>query len=222
MIISNSNKFIFIHIPKCGGTSVSDFFERRLLPQDISLNLSPHLGWDRYLEAVGKKYGLNKHSTAREIKIAVTPRHFADYFVFTFCRNPFARAYSVFTFTNRADAKHRPDSQRYRDIKHMSFEDFLSSPYMQDYKIFQSRPQNLWVQGGPANMGVFKLEEIDDSLRELSIRFYGVEHPKSASRLNFSADRNAWKSMSGQAVDRIRTLYSEDFDRFGYSRTIEH
>jgi hypothetical protein len=91
VIICNSKKFIFIHIPKCGGTTISNIFDARLLPQDVSLNLSPHTGWDKYLQKVLKKYGLHKHSTAAEIANAMTVDHFKEYFVFTFSRNPFAR-----------------------------------------------------------------------------------------------------------------------------------
>ena len=221
MIICNSKKFIYIHIPKCGGTSVSSFLERRLLPQDITLNLSQHEGWGRYIEAVRIRHDLVKHSTAMQIRKAVRPEHFSNYYVFTFCRNPFARAYSAFKFTKRVDAIRRPDSQRYQDIKDMSFEEFLASPYMQEQNIFQARPQSLWVQGVPEKVHVFKLENIDQALSNLSKRLYGEEDQRPVPRKNFSADENEWKKMSPQAEDMVRDLYSGDFERFDYPLTIE-
>ncbi|MGH1413628.1 MAG: sulfotransferase family 2 domain-containing protein [Pelagimonas sp.] len=221
MIISNSRKFIYVHIPKCGGTSVSSFLEERLLPQDMTLNLSPSDGWGAYLNAVEKKYGLNKHSTAQEIAKAVQPDNFKDYFVFTFCRNPFARAYSIFTFTKRADARLRPDSARYKRIKDMSFEDFLKTEYVQEHQLFAARLQSDWVRDAPVPVRRFKLEKIDTALGRLAERFYGTKaNSVSAPRKNFSAGKDDWRRMSPEAEKIILSVYKEDFDRFEYPHRV--
>lgn len=221
MIICNSKKFIYIHIPKCGGTTVSSFFEQRLLPQDLSLNLSPYEGWDRYLEVMRKRFGLHKHASAAKIATVMTPKHFKEYFTFTFCRNPFSRAYSVFTFTKRADARHRPNSQRYKDIKDMSFEQFLDSVYMREKKGIAGRLQSDWIRDSPSPVKWFKLERVDQSLPRLAKRFYDEDIvEQSLPRKNFSSGKDDWLGMSSDAEKKILELYSEDFDRFEYPRRL--
>lgn len=217
MIINNSRQFIYIHIPKCGGTSISSFLERKLLPQDITLNLSPHEGWDKYLDAVQKKFGLHKHSTAEQISKAMGREFFKQYYVFTFCRNPFARAYSIFNFTKRADAKHRPNSKRYKDIKDMSFEEFLDSKYVRERQVFASRLQSDWIKNSPVEVEGYKLEEVDQMMVKLSQRIYGEKiDTMNMPRKNSSTSKNDWMSMSQEAEKLVLSLFAEDFVTFNY------
>lgn len=222
MIICNSKKFIYIHIPKCGGTTVSSALAKRLLPQDISLNLSPHEGWDKYLKKVKEKWGLHKHSTAAEIASAMKVDNFNDYCVFTFSRNPFSRAYSAFTFTLRADARWRPHSQRHQDMKNMDFDRFMISKYMQEKSMLQTQNQLDWIEGHRANVNFFKLEEIEWALPNLMQRFYSESGNSTAKlgRLNASSEPDDWRGMSKAAADEVRKLYADDFEYFGYSKEL--
>lgn len=218
MIISNSRNFIFVHIPKCGGTSVSSFLEKSLLPQDVTLNTNKKFDWDRYRTAYRERFGLFKHSTAKKIAKAIKPEYFKTYYVFTFTRNPFARAYSAFTFTKRADAVHRPESKRHNELKKMSFEDFLKSEYVQEKTLLQTKEQATWVQDAPGEVHPFKLEEIESAFTELSERFYGGKaSPPQIQRRNVSSSNpNDWRRMSEKEADLIRELYAVDFNTFNY------
>jgi len=221
MIICNSKNFIFIHIPKCGGTSVSKVLEKRNLPQDVNLNLNPHDGWAKYLDAFRNRFGLFKHSTAKDISVAMTPTHFSEYYVFTFCRNPSSRAYSAFTFTKFADAKYRPESERYKKIKDMNFEQFLQTEYIQDKKILPAKPQSHWIEGAPVPVHVYKLEDVSEVLPALVRRLYNEDlSPNEVPRANPSSKVDEWKIMSDEAAEMVRTLYAEDFEKFGYRRDI--
>lgn len=222
MIICNSKKFIYIHIPKCGGTTISSVLERNLLAQDITLNLNPHAGWQQFVDAYRKKFGLFKHSTAGEIAKAMTPEHFREYFVFTFCRNPFARAYSAYTFTLKSDARYRPQSGRYQEIRDMSFEEFLQSRYVQNREMLQTRMQSRWLRGTGKQVHAYKLENAGTALGELMARFYGkTGEGVDVPRKNSSTGVDEWKTMSSTAEDMIRSLYAEDFKAFGYPERIE-
>ncbi|MFN3953202.1 MAG: sulfotransferase family 2 domain-containing protein [Pararhodobacter sp.] len=221
MIISNSGKFIYIHIPKCGGTTISSFFEQYLGPQDVSLNLNPHVGWDKYLELVRKKFGIFKHSTALEIAKSMGLDAFSEYEVFTFSRNPFARAYSAYRFTLIADARFRPESDRYKEIKDMSFEQFLESKYMQEFLMLPAQPQIRWIAHAPIPVRVYKLEEATEILPHLLTKFYKKKMTrKDIDRKNFSTEIDEWKNISKRAEELIRGLYAEDFEAFGYPSSI--
>jgi len=77
-MINEKNKFIFIHIPKCGGTSI-EF----LLKKDSRIRT----GWDK------KKKVFRQHCTILQLKQLYNIK-VDKYFSFTFCRNPWDRAVS--------------------------------------------------------------------------------------------------------------------------------
>ena len=78
MIVSHKHKFIFIHIPKTGGTTIAS-----AMPGNIQF-----------------KY----HAKARHIKDDFTM--YNDYFSFAFVRNPWDRLYSIYTFNQRFVKRH--------------------------------------------------------------------------------------------------------------------
>ena len=82
-MISDKDKFIFIHIPKCAGTSI-EFF----------LNGSAHVEWDEH-----NKIWV-QHATAEQIKKFYC-QNYEDYFSFTFIRNPWDRAVSDYLWIKK-------------------------------------------------------------------------------------------------------------------------
>jgi len=67
MIISKSKNFIYIHLDKCGGTSVETALEPFLSWSDIVIGSSP-FGEKMYLAYQEKNNSLRKHSNFLEIK----------------------------------------------------------------------------------------------------------------------------------------------------------
>jgi hypothetical protein len=221
MIISNSRRFIFIHIPKCGGTTVSDFLGASLKPQDISLSMDPHGAWKPFLEMYQSKFNLFKHSTGAEIRAAVGGGFFDRYSVLTFSRNPFARAYSAFRFQQRADARHRPDTPRAKELQAMTFEDFLQSRYVQNRELLGARKQFEWVAGVADQVEVFRIDDAEQALAELAARFFPKRKAAIAPRrANASTEPDEWMTMSDAARDLVLELYKEDFEYFGYDTSI--
>lgn len=75
-MISHKHKCIFVHIPRCGGTSM-----------EINLNGTPHRNFSR------------KHIIASTAKKIYEP-YWDDYFKFSFVRNPWDRMVSLHKFRN--------------------------------------------------------------------------------------------------------------------------
>jgi hypothetical protein len=69
-IISNNHGLVFIHVPKCGGSSVEIEFQRHLRWGDFVIGSSPE-GEILHTQAFRQLYGINKHSTAAEMKLAL-------------------------------------------------------------------------------------------------------------------------------------------------------
>lgn len=218
MIISNSARYVFIHIAKCAGTTVSQTLSQFLRAQDVSIAHSPHTEWGPLLKQYKQKYGLDKHSPQRDVEKAIGEEHLEVYTFIAFSRNPFARILSAFNFTLASDAKHRPDCQRHQDMLKMTFEDYLDSKYVQDGRMYQVRPQSWWLNGARADTLIYKVEDIDTALPDLISRFHGRDRViDKVKKANASGGGQDWQTISEGARKRIHEIYAEDFDRFGYS-----
>lgn len=98
-MINNSEKFMFIHPPKCAGTSVRAVLRRHYGSFDGSRELEP-FGMD--LSNEGINYYLSVHGTLPRFVKFINDRHDADYFkrrewyIFAVIRNPFDRVVSFY------------------------------------------------------------------------------------------------------------------------------
>ena len=86
MIISHKHRFIFIHIPKCAGSSITKALAPVLGKQDLILGVTPE--GEKLHEENLKKGGLTKHSSASVIRQQIGPEIWNSYFKFSFVRNP--------------------------------------------------------------------------------------------------------------------------------------
>ena len=97
MIISASRRYIFVHIPKTGGTALSLALEGRVGPDDILLGDTPKAQRRRHrLKGVHAKGRLWKHSTLADIDGLVSAEQMAERFCFTLVRNPWDRMVSYY------------------------------------------------------------------------------------------------------------------------------
>lgn len=94
--ISNSKKFVFVHLHKCGGTSIERALEQEMHWNDIIL------GSSKYGEKVQKvyesKFGIYKHSSAAEIKNLIGDVLWEEYFTFSMVRHPIDRMVSFYEY----------------------------------------------------------------------------------------------------------------------------
>jgi hypothetical protein len=128
MIISHKNKFIFIHVPKTGGTSIV----RALYPyldmsQDVVMGGHPDHEDKKDVQRI-KSGEIHKHSTSQEIKNFVGEEMWDDYFIFSFVRNPYDRIVSTYEWWKQT--KWPGDQRKKKEISDMSFKEYTMSDYM--------------------------------------------------------------------------------------------
>ena len=108
MIISNSRKFIFAHLHKCAGTSLTEALRPYLTSDDLVLGGSESGESFGSEELQHLSTRLAKHSTASKIYQAVGDRIWNSYFTFGIVRHPLDRLVSLYEFLNRVRRNNEP------------------------------------------------------------------------------------------------------------------
>lgn len=97
MILSRGRRFIFVHAPKTGGTSLALALEARAMADDILLGDTPKATRRRNrVKDVAASGRLWKHSMLTDLYGLVTQAEIEDFFVVTLVRNPWDRMVSYY------------------------------------------------------------------------------------------------------------------------------
>lgn len=227
MIVNHSHRFVFVHVPKAAGTSVSELFSKFSAYSDLEVG-GTELG-EAMQNAYKRRFRLSKHSTAQEIRAVVGEQTWSDYFSFAFVRDPYARAQSTFHFMKRWHGN--------KDMKNLAF--------MNDYPDFRSFvmsdvfkgqtahrllwPQTRWLLDADGRRMVDfigRLESLDQDIHTVLSTAPGLVAAKAApeeaptKNKSTSTDRALYELLSADDVAerRIYEAYRGDFEEFGYPR----
>lgn len=125
MILSRGRSYLFIHIPKTGGTSLALALETRAMKDDIMLGDTPKATKRRrQLQGFKASGRLWKHSRLADLEGLLTPGEVEGLFVFTLVRNPWDKLVSYYHWLREQRFKH-PHVQL---SKLLDFRDFALHP----------------------------------------------------------------------------------------------
>jgi Sulfotransferase family len=204
-VISHLHRCIFIHIPKCAGTSIEDV----LWPHERT---EEEL-WGGFVDDYHNAYqtGGLQHLTAMLVRRIVGEDVFSSYYRFAVVRNPWDRAVSQFAFMQR-----RADLRTYARIEAAtSFKDYLKAIRRRTH--IQWAPQYTFLHDDD---GTLLVDEV--------LRFEGLEEEIRAvfNRLGVSSalpHRNAGERAPAadyyddETRELVAEMYARDVEAFGYA-----
>ncbi|WP_299375194.1 sulfotransferase family 2 domain-containing protein [uncultured Tateyamaria sp.] len=220
MIMAPSLNLIFVHIPKTAGSSVSFALVPHLdLEQDAFITNSIHAVGDpeKFTNADG--IFLSEHATVGRCKRTLGPDKYRAMISVAFVRNPFARAWSSFSYSMLQASNPGPDAMAetvatYRRYCGDGFDAALRNIDETAQHIPMFRPQTTWL---PKPQMVTILGRVETLQKDLDRVMTQLDLPVTKSPTeNTSSAPGAWRGMSAYAADAIRDYYKSDFDTFGY------
>ncbi|MEO0390268.1 MAG: sulfotransferase family 2 domain-containing protein [Pseudomonadota bacterium] len=212
MIISPGRRYIFVHAPKTGGTSMALALEARAMKDDMMLGDTPKSRQRRRrLKDAATRGRLWKHSTLADIDGLLAPGLLEQMFVFTLVRNPWARMVSYYHWLQVQQFAHPAVGLARR----LSFADFAQHP--QITTSWRASPARHYVTdaAGQERCHAFvRLEHVQTDLAPVEAHLgFALTLP----HLNQSGAPQDWRSLYTPAARAAVTeACAEDIARFDY------
>jgi hypothetical protein len=205
-MISHQHRCIFVHIPKCAGSSI----EEVLWPEPRHL----HDLWMGFITPHHNKYqtGGMQHLLASQVRQEVGSEVFSQYFKFAFVRNPFDKAVSQYHYMQqREDLRDyigmRPDDS-FRTYLGL-IENKLHVQWEEQWKFIMDESGDVIVDfvGRFEHFG----RDIKEVFDRLGIRAAAVPHLNRTERSHYA------DYYDDKAIEMVSNFYRRDLELFGYS-----
>ena len=212
MIISPSRRFVFVHIPKTGGTALTLALESRARADDIIIGDTPKArARKRRLAALTPAGRLWKHSTLADVA-GVVPEDLSEWCVLTLVRNPWDRLLSFYHWLRGQSFSHPAVSL----AKTTDFSAFLNDSSSR--AAFAAWPAAAYTSDGAGVDRVTLAVRMEQLEAELQPLWNHLGFRLTIPRANESDRPRDWRPAYSDAdAALVATLCAEDISRFGYS-----
>lgn len=203
MLISNKKKFIFIHIPKTGGTSLRTSLE-------AYTDVGEWRGFTPHGHARQKNKLITKHGYAINA-MKVLGNTYNKYFSFCIVRNPWDWLVSIYFFSRiyRRDTKH----QIANSLLFPEFVEWFCDQSPRIYPVVGGQLPYISKNGSIIVNKVYKLENFKNVCKDIS-RILGIHI--STNKLNSSKHRHYTEYYTQKTQKFVQKLFKKDIDKFGY------
>ncbi len=212
MILSRGRKYLFIHAPKTGGTSMAMALEARAMKDDIMLGDTPKAVKRRKRLADVQTAGrLWKHATLADLDGLVHPDEIDDLFIFTMVRNPWDRMVSYYHWLRGQSFDH----PSVKLAKELVFEAFVAEPLIA--QSFASAPAASYVtdaEGVERRCLFIRLEHLAQDISPLEAHLgFALDIPHVNRSTRAGDYRDAY---TDESRARVAECCAVDIARFGY------
>ena len=213
MILSRGRRFIFIHIPKTGGTALALALEARAMKDDILIGDTPKArarrGRLRGQRAAGRLW---KHSTLADIAGLASDAEMAGFFTITLVRNPWDRLVSSYHWLRGQSFAHPAVGL----AKVQTFSGFLNHAQTQASLAAWPYGAHMRDRAGVERCRLFaRLEHLEQDIAPFEAHVGFRVTP--LARANASARPRDWRAFYSDAdAALVARLCAEDVGRFGY------
>ena len=188
---ANKYKTIFIHIPKTGGSSISD----ALFSQS-----SRHVPWFEYY-----KYN--------EMK-------FNQFFKFAIVRNPWDRLVSSFFYLKNGGMNKMDSDWALENLsKYYNFEDFVKG-WVNKKNInswVHFKPQKYWICNENNKIMIDYLGRLETISKDFLFISNKLDNARSLMKINSSSRGKYQNYYNYQTKEIVEKVYSDDIKLFGYN-----
>lgn len=199
-ILNNDKKFIYVHIPKTGGTTIEQV-----------LNNDPNSVCDNLLG----------HVSLKSIKKVLDEDDYNEHISFTTVRNPWDLYVSNYHYLKQRNQNDSDFKKEYGILESDSFTDFIKFIHdNRDSLIFNDEDktpkwQQLleWSYDGEKHVDYFiKLEE----LSEKKLREVGLNISYTHTKTNVSQHDHYSVYYNNETIDMVRDMHKDDIKYFNY------
>ena len=213
MIISPGRGYVFVHIPKTGGTAMALALEARAMKDDLMIGDTPKaLKRRRRVDAARARGRVWKHSTLADIDGLVSVADLAPLFAFTLVRNPWDRVVSYYHWLRDQRFDHPAVTLAHaRD-----FAGFLGDPQTQaSLRASPARHYMTRADGVEQCQAYVRLEHLEEDLVPIEDHLgFRLEMPH-VNRSDRAGDYRGY--YSDETAQVIAEVCAEDVGRFGYA-----
>lgn len=212
MIVSPGRRYIFVHIPKTGGTSMALALEARAKADDILIGDTPKAQRrKRRLAGLPARGRLWKHSCLADLAGWIEGEALARQFTVTLVRNPWDRAVSYYHWLQGQRFDHPAVGLAQR----LGFGDFLRHPHT--VTSLRAWPYGRYMQDatGTERADLFiRLEHFAQDVAPFAAHLgFDLVLPQANASARPEDYRRAYDSA---LAEHLAALCAEDIARFGY------
>lgn len=213
MIISRKRRYIFVHIPKTGGTALTLALEARACADDVIIGDTPKaLARRGKLRGLAGAQKLRKHATLADLDGLIGPDEWDQFLCFTLVRNPWDRMVSYYHWLR----DQRFDHPAVHLAQSLGFSDFLHHPSTIAAQKNWPAPAYMRDSLGQMRGRLFvRLEHLAQDIAPLEQHLgFGLA---PLARHNASARGADYRSYySARDADLIADICAADIAQFGY------
>ena len=214
MIVSRGRRYIFVHIPKTGGTALALALEARAMADDLMVGDTPKARRRRgRLKGVQTAGRLWKHATLADGIGLYSPDEARDFFTFTLVRNPWDRMVSYYHWLRDQSFAHPAVALARRS----DFTTFLNAPLTRASVAAAPYDSYMRLADGAERCDLYiRLEHAAQDAAPLEAHLgFAVTPFAQANRSHRARDwRGYYSAADAELVGRI---CASDIARFNYS-----